>query len=352
MMLDLRIAQRFRTFALDVSLASDGPVLGVFGPSGSGKTTLLHAVAGLTRPAGARVVTGGDDLAPLPPERRGTALVTQDALLFPNRTVRGNLAYAPGAAARLESDAGRRVLEVLRLGPLLERGTAALSGGERQRVALGRALLAAPRLLLLDEPTSALDAELSRDVLALLRSVKRELRVPMIFVTHRAAELVAFADDCAVLDAGRVVAQGPPIEVLKRPRTLGVAALVGVDNLLRLPVLGHDEAGGVTLLDLGDGLALAAPWCDAPEGSPVDLGVYADEILLARDAPAGLSARNVLPGAVRALDAVGREVLVTVAVGGVALRVRITPSAARDLDLSEGTPVAAIVKTASIHLLR
>ncbi len=350
-MLELRVAQRFRAFALDVTLASDGPVLGVFGPSGSGKTTLLHAVAGLTRPAGARVVAGGADLAPLPPERRGAALVTQDALLFPNRTVRGNLVYAPGAAERLAGEPGRRILDVLRLAPLLDRGAAALSGGERARVALGRALLAAPRLLLLDEPTSALDAELSRDVLALLLSVKRELRVPMIFVTHRAPELLALADDCAVLDAGRVVAQGAPVDVLKRPQTLGVAALVGVDNLLRLPVLGHDEPGGVTLLDLGAGLALAAPWCDAPAGARVDVGVYADEILLARDVPAGLSARNALPGEVRALDTVGREVLVTVGVGTAALRVRITPAAARELQLGEGTKVAAIVKTASVHVL-
>ena len=213
-LIEARIRHRFRGFTLDVELASDGPVLGVFGASGSGKTTLLLALAGGLRPeeariavAAARALRGGRAAPRVPPERRGLALVTQDPLLFPHRSVRGNLAYAPGAAERLEAEEGRRILEVLRLAPLLERGVRHLSGGERQRVALGRALLAAPELLLLDEPTSALDAELARDVLALLLRVKRELGVPMVFVTHRAAELLALADDCAVLEAGRVVAQ-------------------------------------------------------------------------------------------------------------------------------------------------
>jgi molybdate transport system ATP-binding protein len=356
-MLEVRLRHRFPGLALDLELATPGPVLGVFGPSASGKTTLLHALAGLLRPQQARIVLRGRELGArpggrwLPPERRRLALVTQDPLLFPQRSVRGNLAYAPGAAQRLAGEAGRRVLEVLRLSPLLERGVAHLSGGERQRVALGRALLAAPELLLLDEPTSALDAELSREVLGLLLRVKRELGVPMVFVTHRAGELLALADDCAVLEAGRLVAQGPPVEVLKRPRALGVANLVGIDNLLRLPVLEHDEADGVTLLDLGSGLRLAAPLCDAGPGSAVDVGFYADEILLCLQAPAGLSARNALPCEVSALDFVGHEVLAGLRVGEVSLRARLTPAAARELGLAPGTRGVAIVKTAAIHRL-
>jgi molybdate transport system ATP-binding protein len=356
-MLEVRVRHRFPGLALDVELATPGPVLGVFGPSASGKTTLLHALAGLLRPHEARIVLRGRELCMrpgggwLPPERRRLALVTQDPLLFPQRSVRGNLAFAPGAAQRLAGEAGRRVLEVLRMGTLLERGVDHLSGGERQRVALGRALLADPELLLLDEPTSALDAELSRDVLGLLLRVKRELGVPMVFVTHRAAELLALADDCAVLEGGRLVAQGPPVEVLKRPRALGVANLVGVDNLLRLPVLEHDEAGGVTLLGLGSGLRLAAPLCDASPGSPVDVGFYADEILLCLEPPAGLSARNALPCEVSSLDVLGHEVLAGLRVGEVALRARLTPAAARELALARGTRAVAVVKTAAIHHL-
>ena len=306
MMLEIQIRHGFRGFALDAELTTAGPVLGFFGASGSGKTTLLHAIAGLLRPQHARIVVRGREVCALPggtwvpPERRRFALVTQDPLLFPHRSVRGNLAFAPGAGERLAGEAGRRVLEVLRIAPLLDRGIDNLSGGERQRVALGRALLTDPRLLLLDEPTSALDAELSRDVLGLLLQVKRELGVPMVFATHRVPELLALADDCVVLETGRPIAHGPPVEVLKRPRALGVAALVGVDNLLRLPVVGHDEEGGVTLLGLGSGLSLVAPFCGAVPGSVLDVGLYADEVLLCLEAPAGLSARNALPCEVRA----------------------------------------------------
>jgi molybdate transport system ATP-binding protein len=356
-MLEAQVRHRFRDFSLDVDLTSAGPVLGVFGASGSGKTTLLHAIAGLLRPQHARIRVGDREVCArpggvwLPPERRRLALVTQDPLLFPHRSVRGNLTFAPGAGARLADGDGRRILEVLRIGPLQERGVANLSGGERQRVALGRALLADPQLLLLDEPTSALDAELSRDVLALLLQVKQELGVPMVFVTHRAPELLALADDCAVLEAGRVAAQGTPVEVLKRPRALGVANLVGVDNLLRLPVTGHDEAGGVTLLGLGEGLSLAAPFCDSELGTRLDVGFYADEVLLCLEAPAGISARNALPCELRSLDAVGHEVLATLGVGSTTLRARITPAAARELGLTQGARAVAVVKTAAIHLL-
>jgi molybdate transport system ATP-binding protein len=356
-MLELAIRHRFRGFSLDLDLASAGPVLGVFGASGSGKTTLLHALAGLLRPQAGRIAVRGRAVCArpggvfVPPERRRLALVSQDALLFPHRSVRGNLSFAPGADARLSGAGGRRILDVLRIGSLLDRGVANLSGGERQRVALARALLADPELLLLDEPTSALDAELSRDVLALLLQVKQELGVPMVFVTHRAPELVALADDCAVLEAGRVVAQGTPVEVLSRPRALGVANLVGVDNLLRLPVVAHDEPGGVTLLGLGGGLLLAAPFCAAEPGTRVDVGVYANEVLLCLDRPVGISARNALACRLSAVDAVGHEVLVTLAVGDTALRARITPAAARELSLSVDARLVAVVKTSAIHLL-
>jgi molybdate transport system ATP-binding protein len=356
-MLEARVRHGFRGFTLDVEVATQGPVLGVFGASGSGKTTLLHALAGLLRPNEARIVVKNRELCARPggrwlaPERRRLALVTQDALLFPHLGVRGNLGFAPGAAERLAGAEGRRILDVLRIGPLLERGVGALSGGERQRVALARALLASPELLLLDEPTSALDAELSRDVLGLLLQVKRELGVPMLFVTHRAAELLALADDCAVLEAGRVIAQGPPVEVLKRPRALGVASLVGVDNLLRLPVVEHDEAGGVTLLALGPALRLAAPLCAAQKGARVDVGFYADEILLCLGRPAGLSARNALPCEVRRLDAVGHEVLAELRVEETTLLARLTPAATRELGLAEGTRALAVIKTAAIHHL-
>ncbi len=352
-----RIEQRLGGFTLDVDFASNGPVLGVFGRSGSGKTTLLHALAGLSKPKRCEVSVNGDVLAErpgggwVPPERRGLAIVPQDPLLVPHLSTRGNLTFAPGAEAELEGSRGARVLDVLRLGPLLDRSPSTLSGGERQRVALGRAWLSRPRMLLLDEPAAALDAELAREVLALLLEAKRELDVPMLFVTHRAPELIALADDCLVLEEGRVVAQGAPLEVLAKPRAVGVAKLVGVDNLLRLSVLSHDEAGGVTLLDLGAGQALASPLCDAAVGASLDVGVQAEDILLCTTAPSATSARNVLRGSIAAADAIGHEVLISMRVGAEVLRVRVTPGAVRELGLEVGREVYALVKTTACHHL-
>ena len=242
------------------------------------------------------------------------------------------------------------MVDVLRLKPLLDRAPDTLSGGERQRVALGRALLSRPQMLLLDEPTHSLDAELAREALSLLMEVKRQLEVPMLFVTHKAGELTSLADDCVILEAGRIVAQGTPVQVLSRPRAVGVANLVGVDNLLRLPVLDHDEEGGVTHLDLG-GVVLAAPLADAAPGSEISVGVYADEIILCLEAPAGLSARNALPCSVVAADAVGHEVLIRLEVGSSRLLARVTRAAARELDLQPGAPVVAVIKTTACHLL-
>ena len=257
----------------------------------------------------------------------------------------------PAPASGWPAKRGRRIVEVLRLAPLLDRGIANLSGGERQRVALGRALLTDPRLLLLDEPTSALDSELSRDVLGLLIRVKRELGVPILFATHRAPELLALADDCLVLEAGRTIAHGPPVEVLKRPRALGVATLVGVDNLLRLPVVAHDEPGGVTLLGLGAGLSLVAPYCGAAPGSQLDVGFYADEVLLCLEAPAGLSARNALPCEVRSLDTLGHEVLLTLRVADTTSAPASPPPPPASCTWRAGRRAVAIVKTAAIHYL-
>ncbi len=356
-MITADVTHRFGGFTLDVSFESSGPVVGVFGRSGSGKSTLLSAIAGVVRSPVARVNVDGVTLADrpggvwLPPDKRGLALVTQDPLLFPHLTTRGNLTYAPGADAALTSDRGRQIVDVLRLEPLLDRNAAVLSGGEQQRVALGRALLSEPRMLLLDEPVSALDGELAREVLALLLEAKTTLGVPMLFVTHRASELLALADDCLVLDDGKLVAQGPPIDVLSRPRDVGVAKLVGVDNLLRLRVVEHDERAGITHLDLGAGLRLASPFCAAPVDTLVDIGVYAEDVILCRRAPDATSARNTLAATVTSLDAIDREVLVGLELGATPIRVRVTAGAVAELDLRLGEPLVALIKTTACHHL-
>ena len=351
--LTVEVAVERGSFALEASFETRGPVLGVVGSSGSGKSTLLHTLAGLVRPRRGHVALGATMLcesprrAWVPPERRGLALVPQDALLFPHLSVARNLAFAPGATAELASDTGRSVLAVLDLEPLLERRPAELSGGERQRVALGRALLSRPRWLLLDEPLASLDADRAREIMALLLETKRSLGVGMVYVSHRTSEVLALADDCIVLDRGRIADRGTPLEVLTHASANG--DLEGVDNLLRLRVLRHEPEAGLTHLDLG-GLTLAAPLVDALEGTTVDVGLLGEDVMLCAEPPRAISARNVLDCTVERIDPVGRETLVTVRVGDRSLRVRLTPGAVRELELAPKKQAVALVKTTACRV--
>lgn len=204
-------------FTLDVDVRLGCRVTGIFGFSGAGKSTLLELIAGLRRPLAGAIRVEGETLFDavvgrhLPPELRQVGYVPQDTALFPHLDVAGNLRFG---LPRAPADDGRfafaHIVELLGLGPLLAARPARLSGGERQRVALGRALLAHPRLLLLDEPLAALDAELKCAILPYLRRVRDEFSLPMLYVSHSAEELFTLCDEVLVLRAGRVVAQGAP----------------------------------------------------------------------------------------------------------------------------------------------
>ena len=203
-------------FILEVDLVLDRPVTTLFGPSGAGKTTLLEVIAGLRRPAAGVVAINGEVLtaaergaAFVPPRYRKIGYVPQDGALFPHRSVEENLRYGwrPGGPAWAD------VVAALEIGTLLGRSVRDLSGGERRRVALGRALLAAPRLLLLDEPLAGLDDALRDRLGAYLRRVRETFGVPMIQVTHAADEVVSLSDDVVVMAAGRVTRRGTPAEL-------------------------------------------------------------------------------------------------------------------------------------------
>jgi molybdate transport system ATP-binding protein len=212
-------------FDLQVDAEITQEVAALFGPSGAGKTTLLDLLAGLRPAASAwieldgRVLTDTAAGRHVPPRDRRIGYVPQDGALFPHLSVRGNLLYG----RKKEATAGEhafsleQVTGVLDLAPLLDRGVGALSGGEKQRVALARALLSSPRLLLLDEPLAALDGELKVRVLAYLRRVRDELRVPMLYVSHATEEVAALCREVLVLEKGRIVARGEPSEVLEFP---------------------------------------------------------------------------------------------------------------------------------------
>jgi molybdate transport system ATP-binding protein len=220
--IDIRVVQG--EFTLEVAESSRVEVLGVFGPSGSGKTTLLEAIAGLRRPSRGEIVVGGRTLfssaraIDVPPRARRIGYVPQDGLLFPHMSVRGNLLYgAAGVAARARWRARRRddehvaaVARMLEIEPLLDRGVHGLSGGERQRVALGRALMTRPDLLLMDEPLAAVDRARRERILPYLLRIRRERHVPLIYVTHDEDELQQIADRVLVLADGRVAGVRQP----------------------------------------------------------------------------------------------------------------------------------------------
>jgi len=332
-----------------------GPSTGLFGPSGAGKTTLIELVAGLRRPERGRIVL--DDVVfcdvargwHLPPEHRRLGYVPQDGALFPHLSVEGNLRYGARPAARAGQLALSHVCALLGLETLRARPVATLSGGEQQRVAIGRALLAAPRLLLFDEPLTSLDASRKETLLPYLRRVRDALRVPLLYVSHAPAEVQALCDELAVLADGRIAQLGPTTEVFRRPADAAVARIVGVETVhparLRefVGALAAVQVGPTRLLGLADQL---------PAGTDeVMVSIRADDVMVVKSAtPPPASARNRLPAVVRDItcEGAGRRVELDV---GFPLAARLTPQAVAELELAVGSPVYALVKVSAVHLM-
>ena len=216
-MIELSIALTQGSFSLDFAATLGDGVSALFGPSGAGKTTVLDAIAGLRNPARGRVAVGDRVLfdsrarVSLPPHLRRVGYVPQDIALFPHMSVKRNLLYGshPGRSPDLE-----RVLRMLEIGVLLGRGVKALSGGERQRVALGRALMSGPSLLLLDEPLAAVDLPLRRRILPYLERIRTELQIPILYVSHDKEEVQQFAEYVVRIESGRVLGSGDPASAL------------------------------------------------------------------------------------------------------------------------------------------
>lgn len=209
------------SFALELDAHLEARVTGLFGPSGSGKTSLLETIAGLRRPAGGRICLDGVVLTDpaahvfLPPENRGVGFVPQDSALFTHLSVKENLCYSQRAPMQAAAAAPsyEHVVDVLDIGSLISRRIGTLSGGERQRVAFGRALLAAPQLLLLDEPLASLDTELKDQIMPYLLLIRDEFKIPMLLVSHSADEMVALCDEVLVFEAGRCLRRGKPSDL-------------------------------------------------------------------------------------------------------------------------------------------
>ncbi len=287
-------------FALDVAFAAPARgITALFGRSGSGKTSVLRAIAGLQRLAG-HVRLGGetwqDGTRFVPPHKRPVGFVFQEASLFPHLSVRGNLQFGKRRALRggaAEEVRLSDIVELLDLGRLLDRSPATLSGGERQRVAVGRALLAQPRLLLMDEPLSALDASARDEILPYFEALHATLAIPALYVSHDLGEVTRLADHLVVLDTGVVRASGPLSEMLLRPDLPGIAG-AGRSAVVFASVRSFDAGHQLTALDVA-GETLLAVGRAGTTGSTVRVRISASDVSLARERPSPTTILNVLP---------------------------------------------------------
>ena len=349
-MIEARFSGRLGGFALDVGFAApEEGITALFGPSGCGKTTTLRCVAGLERLPG-RLAFGGetwqDETRFLPPHKRPVGYVFQEASLFPHLSVTGNLRYGLRRAAD-RGVAFDEVVGLLGLAHLLDRAPARLSGGERQRVAIGRALLSQPRLLLMDEPLAALDRDSKDEILPYLERLHDVLAIPVLYVSHDLAEVERLADHLVLLEGGRVRAAGPLADLIADPE-LPLARRAGVAAVLEGRVVAVDAEFGLARVAVAGG-ELLAPESAGPVGTRRRLRVQAEDVSLCRVRPEATSILNVLPARVSdILDGEGRQATVLLGLGeagdGARLLARISARSRAHLDLRPGDPVFAQVK--------
>jgi molybdate transport system ATP-binding protein len=342
-------------FRLDAAFEAPGQgVTALFGQSGSGKTTVLRCMAGLERAPGGYFCVNGEDWQDeargifLAPHRRPLGYVFQDARLFPHLSVRANLEYGwsrtPRPQRRLQID---EVIALLGLDPLLARVPANLSGGEQQRVAIGRALLTSPALLMMDEPLASLDTASKAEILPFLERLHAELAMPIVYVSHALDEVLRLADHLVLIEAGRIRAQGAMTELIARA-DLPFAHLDDAGSVLDAIIADHDEAFHLTRLRFAGGFITAAR-LDLPVGKTVRVRVLARDVSLTLDAPERTSIQNIFPARVADIAAHNpSQASVRLVVDGATLLARITHKSVAQLHLQVGTSVFAQVKSVAL----
>ena len=353
-MIEVAIRHDFTGFALDASFRVERPgITALFGPSGAGKTTLVNAIAGILRPREGRIVVDDRVLFDsangtfVPPRARRMGIVFQDARLFPHMSVENNLRFGwRRAAVKADEAEFERILAMLDLKPLLARRPAKLSGGEKNRVALGRALLASPTLLLLDEPLAALDAARKAEILPWLERLRDEARLPMIYVTHALDEVMRLADDLILLRDGRVVAQGAAFDLLS-DLEFAAAMKTPAPGAVFPATVTAQRGDGLTALAFDGGELIVARLARAP-GSHLRVRLRAEDIMLALEKPRAISANNVLSATVRAVEAHDAHADIQLAVGATKLVARITRASQQRLAIAPGMTLYAIVKSVTV----
>jgi molybdate transport system ATP-binding protein len=360
-MLEARIKKRLgngngNSLAIDVTVRAADGITVLFGSSGAGKTSILRAIAGVTTPDEGRITLNGNvyfDSAAginMPMRRRRVGYVFQNHVLFPHLTAAQNVLYGAGSDSR--AAARERVRELFTLMEI--QNTAArypheLSGGEQQRVALARALATDPLLMLLDEPLSAVDAATRSRLLEEISAIQKRSRIPFLYVTHNQSEAARLGNAMLVIDEGRVLQEGAPLEVFNAPRTAPVARIVGTENVLVGKVLTHSSEDGTTRIDI-DSCKVEIPYNGLPVGSQVTVGLRSEDILVSREHLTQTSARNVLQGKILSIikDVDKAELVVDC---GVDFKVSITPATVRALNLEAGNNIYLLIKARALHVL-
>ena len=353
--LEVDIEHRLGAFDLDIHFRSGRGLTALFGRSGAGKTSVINAIAGLVRPERGRIVVDGWVLMDTergirtPAHHRRVGYVFQEDRLFPHLTVRQNLLFgrwfAPGSGppARLDD-----VVDLLGIGSLLDRRPGRLSGGEKQRVAIGRALLASPKLLLMDEPLASLDARRKDEILPYIERLRDQTSVPIVYVSLAVAEVTRLASTIVLISDGRVRAVGPLQEVMGRAELYPIAGRFEAGAVLAVRVTAQDPRWGLTELAGAFG-KLTVPRLPAPVGAALRVRIRARDVILAATPPTGISALNILAGQVEAVVPIEEAALeVQLRLGDERLLARVTRRSGASLGLVPGREVFAVIKTVAI----
>lgn len=341
-------------FKLRAECSFEARVTGLLGASGAGKSTLLGIVAGFVQPDRGYVTLDGVTLynskrrINIPMHQRRIGVVFQDSRLFPHLNVRDNLQYGLKLQpARESSFEYRHIVDLLEIGHLQTQRAHQLSGGEKQRVALGRALLASPRLLLLDEPLASLDMHLKNQILPFLRRVKDEIGIPMLYVSHSINEVLYLTNKVALIDKGQMLGVGNFHEVMQDERMLALAHTLGLENVVTGILVGHDTQNGYSTVLLGQ-QELHMPLVDSVTGSKISAAIAAASIAISRQKVEGITIQNQLQGKIAGIHVSSGRALVSVEVQGQTLLAEITPKALHDLQLQNGKVIYCLIKTQSV----
>lgn len=346
-MIEIAIKQRLGGFKLDAEFQAPAGVTAIFGPSGSGKTSIVNAVAGLSTPAAGRIRISDTTLydrdmrIDLAPQQRRIGYVFQDARLFPHMSVLRNLRYGGNHEEA-------RIIEVLGLADLLERMPAGLSGGEQQRVALGRAMMCDPQLLLMDEPLAALDAARKAEILPYFERLRDELKTPILYVSHDVSEVARLATTLVVIDAGKVAISGPLGQVLSQPDAVPLLGVRAAGAVISTKVAGRLLDDGLTELRFSGG-RLMLPGILGVLGQTVRIRIPAQDVILATERPSGISALNVLAVTITQVSqGRGPGVAVRLQAGDDHLLARVTRRSAQRMNLAVGQHIFAIIKATAV----